>query len=110
MIDTYLAPVEDKNNTLLNDPYWAVSWHKMNKPTIANRILLGAVVAVITVPCYLKLAEYLELSMIWAMPRTIIAVAAAMVILIDRIYIMLSRKISNWMTAIEPKADIGFNL
>jgi len=46
----------------------------MNKPTVANRILLGALVAGITLPCYLELAGYFYLSLGWASPRILIAV------------------------------------
>tara|TARA_R110002096_G_scaffold252675_1_gene445551 strand:+ start:1345 stop:1548 length:204 start_codon:yes stop_codon:yes gene_type:complete len=66
----------------------------MNKPTIANRIVLGFIVVVITVPCYLELAEYLDLSLAWGMPQALITVGAGMVMLIDRLYIMLAKRFS----------------
>ena len=67
----------------------------MNKPTTASRIVLGAIVGWITAPGYLEFAEYLDLSSGWAHPRMIITVCAGMVILIDRLYVLIAKRLSN---------------
>lgn len=67
----------------------------MNAPTVANRILLGAIVAGITLPCYLELAGYFDFPLWTAGPRMLIAVCGGMVVLVDRIFVLTTRKYSN---------------